>query len=168
MKKPEGFDVSGYFPGVIGKVTELHGVYYHRNWGFDRSFEIQVGRELADFMEHFREERDGFWAARFGDTFAGCIALDARLAKSEGARIRWFIVDPRCQGRGLGSFLLRQAIAWCSLQKEIRKIFLWTFSGLDTARRLYERKGFRLAEEKNLRHWGAALKEQKFERPVDS
>ena len=40
----------GYYPGVVGRIIELHAVYYYENWGFDISFETQVGRELSEFM----------------------------------------------------------------------------------------------------------------------
>jgi hypothetical protein len=45
--------MGGYFPGAVGKITELHAVYYHENWGFDISFETQVGRELSEFLRDF-------------------------------------------------------------------------------------------------------------------
>ncbi len=165
MELPEGFTISGYYPGVIGKVTELHAVYYHLQWGFDVSFEIQVAREAADFLENFDAKRDGFWAARAGDAFAGCIALDGRLRETLGARIRWFIVSPEYQGKGLGRFLLRKAVEFCTIEKGIRKIFLFTFRGLDSARRLYEGEGFRLVEEQEIHQWGAKIFDQEFERP---
>ena len=40
---------------------------------------------------------------------------------------------------------------------------LWTFAGLDAARRLYERAGFRLAEERRGTQWGIEVTEQRFE-----
>ena len=56
--------IHGYYPGVVGKITEIHAVYYHEHWGFDVSFETQVGRELSIFVSEFDKERDGgsqFW-----------------------------------------------------------------------------------------------------------
>ena len=38
----------GYYPGVVGKITEIHAVFYNENWGFDVSFETQVGSELSE------------------------------------------------------------------------------------------------------------------------
>ena len=55
--------VHGYYPGVVGKITEIHAVYYNEHWGFDVSFETQVGRELSEFISNFDEDRDGFWSA---------------------------------------------------------------------------------------------------------
>ena len=61
--------LQGYFPGAIGLITEAHAVYYHEYWGFDISFETQVGRELSEFMTAFQEGRDGFWVATAGGRF---------------------------------------------------------------------------------------------------
>ena len=42
--------VRGHIPGAIGRVAELHGTYYHREWGFGLSFEAKVATELAQFF----------------------------------------------------------------------------------------------------------------------
>ena len=155
-------DWTGYYSGIIGKLTELHAVYYHKNWNFDISFEAQVGRELSAFFSNFREKRDGFWAVHAEGTFAGAIAIDGQLADTEGARLRWFIVEPERQGLGIGKLLVKKAITFCRKTGH-RKIFLWTFQGLDAARRLYESEGFKLVEEHPLDQWGRKINEQKFE-----
>jgi GNAT superfamily N-acetyltransferase len=162
QSRTEDIQLTGYYPGVIGKITELHAVYYHENWGFDVSFETQVGRELSDFIRDFRREKDGFWAAVMNGVFAGAVAIDGLQTGSEGARLRWFIVDPEFHGRGFGSLLINKAIGFCR-EAGHRKVFLWTFKGLNRARLLYERVGFRLAEEHAVWQWGGDLVEQKFE-----
>ena len=43
----------GYYPGVVRKIIESHAVYYFENWGFDVTFETQVGRELSEFVFKF-------------------------------------------------------------------------------------------------------------------
>ena len=152
----------GYYPGVVGKITELHAVYYHENWGFDVSFETQVGRELSIFVSEFDEKRDGLWVATIDGRFAGAVAIDGQHAVTEGARLRWFIVDPDFQEAGLGNRLLSRAVQFCK-DKDFPKIFLWTFEGLNAARRLYERHGFSLCETHEINQWGQRIKEQKFE-----
>jgi len=52
-------ELSGYIPGVVGKITEAHGTYYYEHWGFDVTFETQVGRELSEFLIDFHDRRDG-------------------------------------------------------------------------------------------------------------
>ncbi|MEW6671115.1 MAG: GNAT family N-acetyltransferase [Thermodesulfobacteriota bacterium] len=153
---------SGYYPGVIGKLTELHAVYYNRNWNFDISFESQVARELSAFFTNFREKRDGFWAVRTDGAFTGAVAIDGQLADTLGARLRWFIVEPERQGFGIGKLLVEKAVAFCRKSGH-RNIFLWTFQGLDAARKLYESSGFKLVEEHPVDQWGRKINEQKFE-----
>jgi GNAT superfamily N-acetyltransferase len=164
MSHPQLNDVkfTGYFPGAIGKITELHATYYHDNWGLDVSFETQVGRELSEFISEFQENRDGFWVAKVAGDFAGSVAIDGRQASKQGARLRWLIVDPRFQGRGIGRNLLKEALEFCK-KAGYKKVYLWTFKGLDAARFLYDRSGFQLREEDNVGQWGKNLTEQKFD-----
>lgn len=154
--------IEGYFPGAIGMITGLHGSYYHKHWGFDKSFEIQVARELSDFIESFDQTRDGIWIALQDRGLAGSVAVDGTRWCAEGARLRWFIVDPLFQRLGLGGLLLEKAVAFCRANGT-KRIFLWTFKGLDSARRLYERAGFRLTEEHTADQWGGRIREQRFD-----
>lgn len=162
----EALKIVGYYPGVIGKIIETHATYYNENWGFDATFETQVGEELSQFISAFKPSRDGFWAALKDNVFAGAIALDGRDVGTEGARIRWFIVPQLFQGLGIGSLLLKKAVAFCADKKEIENIFLWTFEGLDQARLLYEREGFRLSEQHDVDQWGGVIREQKFNKSM--
>ena len=151
----------GYRPGDLGRVIWLHGDYYHRHWGFDLSFEAQEARELAEFLTRLDPARDLFLAGRLGGELAGAIAVDGG-ADGQGVRLRWFIVDERHQGQGLGRGLIRRALDFCRRAGH-RWVFLWTFEGLDAARRLYEEAGFTLAEERLVRQWGGEVSEQRFD-----
>lgn len=154
--------IHGYYPGVVGKITEIHAIYYHEHWGFDVSFETQVGRELSIFTSEFDEDRDGFWVATANGKFAGSVVIDGHSADTEGARLRWFIVDPEFQNTGLGQELISHAVEFCK-KKKYPKVILWTFEGLDAARRLYERQNFRLGQTHDADQWGQHIKVQKFE-----
>ena len=146
----------------MGKITEIHATYYYEHWGFDVSFETQVGRELSEFIKDFEENRDGFWVARINGEFAGAIAIDGSKPDEKGARLRWFIVPRNFQGRGIGGRLIKCAVDFCK-ETGFRKVYLWTFEGLDEARSLYEREGFQLSEEHAVYQWGQNIREQKFE-----
>ncbi|MGA7878211.1 MAG: GNAT family N-acetyltransferase [Desulfoferrobacter sp.] len=153
--------ICGYYPGVIGKITELHAVYYNEYWGFDVSFETQVGRELSEFMNSFQPARDGLWVATVAGKFAGSIVIDGRQAQTDGARLRWFIVHPNFQNAGIGKALISRAIEFCK-NVGYARAYLWTFQGLDAARKLYEGCGFELREEHQVIQWGQSIKEQMF------
>ena len=153
---------SGYFPGALGRILEAHGSYYHEAWGLDVSFEVQEGLELARFIDRFVDGRDLIRIARVGADFAGAIAVDGSRGDLDGARLRWFIVPTRFQGRGIGKALIREAMAFCRSAGHC-SVHLWTFEGLDAARSLYQRAGFRLVEQRTVRQWGRErINEQKF------
>jgi GNAT superfamily N-acetyltransferase len=154
--------LSGYIPGAIGRIAELHGTYYHEHWGFDLFFESKVAIELSEFLRRFNEVRDGFWVASVEEKIIGSIAIDGVHRDSKGAHLRWFIVAPESQGHGIGKKLLEEAVEFCRKTK-FNKVYLWTFSGLDPARHLYEKFGFRLCEEQEGKQWGRAVTEQRFE-----
>jgi GNAT superfamily N-acetyltransferase len=152
----------GYFPGVVGRVTEMHAAYYHRDWGFDASFEIQVATELCAFVASLDPHRDGLWSAVCDSRAVGSIAIDGREARTSGARLRWFLVLPEFQGSGIGTQLIQTAVGFCR-QRGYPRIFLWTFQGLAAARKLYEKSGFILSETHDVAQWGQRIREQKFE-----
>ncbi len=154
--------LSGYIPGAIGRIAELHGIYYHEHWGFDLFFESKVAMELSEFLRRFNEAHDGFWVASVEEKLVGSIAIDGFHRNSKGGHLRWFIVAPENQWQGIGKMLLEKAVEFCRKMK-FNKVYLWTFSGLDPARHLYEKFGFRLCEEHEGKQWGRTVTEQKFE-----
>jgi GNAT superfamily N-acetyltransferase len=155
--------ITGYRPGAIGKITELHATYYHEQWGFGLFFERKVAADMAEFLGQFDEIRDGFWIAWRQNEIVGCIAIDGRQATHEGAHLRWFIVAPRWHGEGIGEALLEKAVDFCK-DRAFSRVSLWTFSGLDAARHLYEKQGFVLRKEVESDQWGTTVTAQQFER----
>lgn len=152
----------GYVPGSIGRVAELHGSYYHGHWGFGLFFEAKVATELSAFLGRYDDARDGFWTALADGRVEGAIAIDGVHAEQEGAHLRWFIVSDALRGKGVGNRLIGEAIGFCR-EKGYKKIYLWTFEGLDSARHLYEKAGFKVAEQRRGRQWGKDVNEQRFE-----
>ena len=154
--------IGGYVPGAIGRITELHGTYYEKYWGFGLFFESKVATEMCDFLHRFDIEQDGFWVALINGKIVGGIAIDGVHADGKGAHLRWFIVDPDHHGTGIGSMLISRAVTFCK-EKKYEQIYLWTFAGLDAARHLYETHGFRISRELKGDQWGVTVTEQMFE-----
>ncbi len=154
-------EFSGYVPGAIGRVVEMHGAYYSRHWGFGRFFEAKVASGLSEFLNRFDDARDGFWTILRNGGVEGSIAIDGVKAESDGAHLRWFILTPALAGRGLGNKLLERALSFCA-KRRYPRVYLWTFEGLHAARRLYEKHGFTLVEEFKGDQWGVTVNEQKF------
>lgn len=154
--------LSGYIPGAIGRITELHATYYHRNWNFGLFFESKVAGGLCEFLNRLDPEQDLFRVALHEDRIIGSIAIDGSKADSIGAHLRWFIVSPEYQGTGIGSRLIRAALDFCRTCG-FRRVYLSTFAGLNSARHLYEKNGFVLCKEIEGSQWGLPVTEQEFE-----
>jgi GNAT superfamily N-acetyltransferase len=152
----------GISPGAIGRIAELHATCYNPLAGFGVFFEAKVAREVAGFCERYVDTRDGLWLAILNDRVEGSIAIDGSQAESDGAHLRWFIASEQIRGAGIGSSLLSSAIAFSQAHRYPR-VFLWTFEGLDAARHLYEKAGFRLIHQQPGSQWGTVVNEQCFE-----
>lgn len=154
--------VKGYIPGAIGRIAELHAAYYHRHAGFGLYFESKVARELSEFLHRYDERRDAIWLARSGGRLEGSIVIDGIDAATEGAHLRWFIVSDEVRGSGSGNRLIAAALDFCR-ERGIGSVYLWTFEGLNAARHLYEKNGFRRTRQKRGTEWGTEVTEQRFE-----
>jgi len=146
-------------PGDAGYVAYMHGKYYNEHHGFIGKSEYYFIKHLADFVNN--PEGSRLWIAESADGIAGCIAIVRVDDKT--AQLRWFLVEPKYQGMGIGSTLIETALDFCR-DNGFECVFLWTFKGLDAARRLYDKAGFELTEEKPNSEWSSTeIIEQKME-----
>ena len=152
---------SGYLPGAIGKIAQLHASFYSEHSGFGVEFEAKVASELAAFCTRMDPARDGLWLAMESDEILGSIVVDGADADDKGAHLRWFIVSDALRGSGAGKQLLSAAMDFCS-NRQYRSVYLWTFDQLHAARHLYEKYGFRLSKEQLGNQWGKEVNEQLF------
>jgi N-acetylglutamate synthase-like GNAT family acetyltransferase len=145
-------------PGDLGEVVRLHGLLYHREQGFDTTFEPYVAEPLARAVLH-PSERQRFWLVEKDGKMRGCIAVVED--SPEAAMLRWFLLHPEVRGLGLGRRLLGEAVAFCR-EAGYREVYLWTVDDLALARKLYLEQGFGLVEEKRHVLWGRTVNEQKY------
>jgi N-acetylglutamate synthase-like GNAT family acetyltransferase len=155
-------EITGYSIGALGRLVELHAVAYHQRCGYDFSFEVFVARELADFITNFDPACDGIWLYKKAGAIIGCVAIDGHTSTTDGARLRFLIVHPAHQGRGVGKALMENAMAFCK-DRSIKQVFLWTCSTLYEARQLYEKFDFSLVEERSSKDWGVNSIHQRFQ-----
>jgi ribosomal protein S18 acetylase RimI-like enzyme len=153
----------GYTPGICGHIVGLHGAYYARHHGFGAPFEARVAAGLADLLPRLSRPGNLLLHATRAGQFCGSIAIDSEDQTDGAAHLRYFIVADGHRGHGIGRQLLQQALAFCDA-REAPCTRLWTFRGLDAARRLYEQAGFRLVSERPGTQWGTEVFEQVFER----
>ncbi len=134
--------VRGFQPGYFGNIARMHGEYYADVWGSGVAFEMLMAQEIIEWWERFDAERDLLLTAHVDGMLAGSIAIDGSQKERSGwARLRWFLLDPRFQGHGIGRSLLQQALAFAE-KPVFAGTYLWTVEGLPQSLRLYEQNGF--------------------------
>jgi len=158
----ETLNESAYAPGALSQIVGLHMRYYAPAWGFGLPFETKLAVEIGGFLQRYDPERDLFLCVWRGDCLMGSITLDGGDIENGLSHLRWFIVSDAARGTGLGGKLIAQAVHFAR-EKNHDGIFLTTFSGLDAARHLYEKAGFKLVNESDIDQWGGGVREQRFE-----
>jgi GNAT superfamily N-acetyltransferase len=154
----------GPLPGLAEEIVRLHKVYYSREWGLGTAFETIVAAGLADFMPRCDEGNSRIFHASRDGRLLGSLTLDAgeRRTSANSCHLRWFILADEAQGQGIGTALMRKAMAFID-ERRIVHCWLTTFAGLAAARKLYENFGFRLSESTTASTWGRELEEQRFD-----
>ena len=153
----------GYVPTLLGRVTEMHAAYYAENYGFGLVFERKVASELAEFLGRVDRPKNAVFSAELNGWLVGSVAIDGEDLGCGVAHLRWFIVDDRARGFGIGQKLISSAMEFVD-RARFSESHLWTFKGLDAARHLYEQAGFSLSDEKPGEQWGREVLEQMFVR----
>jgi GNAT superfamily N-acetyltransferase len=125
----------------MGRVVQLHGELYAREFGYDTTFEALVADIVAGFVRGFDARCERCWIAEMKGEVVGSVFL-VRQSPAV-AKLRLLIIDPRARGQGLGRRLTRGCIAFAK-KKHYRKLVLWTQSHLGAARAIYERENFKL------------------------
>ena len=159
---PEIRVVTGYVPGFVGRITELHATYYHEHWGFGAFLETKIATEMSEFVARYDPDRDRIWCVLVGNRIEASLTIDGMHAREAGAHLRWFIASDTVRGQGLGNRLIDEGIRFCR-DRDYRRVYLWTFRGLEPARHLYEKVGFRVAETRRAAQWGKQVEEQRYE-----
>ena len=124
----------------MGRVVQMHGEIYAREYGYDATFEALVADIVADYLLRRGARRERCWIARLRGEVVGSAFV---VRKSPGvAKLRLLIVAPRARGGGLGRRLVRACVRFARAAG-YRRLVLWTQSHLDAARAIYESEGFR-------------------------
>lgn len=141
-------------PGDMGRVVQLHGELYAREFGYDTTFEALVAEIAAQFVRGFDSGRERCWIAEQDGEVVGSVFL---VKKSKTvAKLRLLVLDPKARGQGLGRRLTRACIRFAR-EKGYKKVVLWTQSHLKAARAIYEREAFKLQSRRRHFSFGKKL-----------
>lgn len=135
------------------------GEKYYKEFGWGPGFEAKTARLVADILDNDDPERERVFVAESVETsqFLGSIALLKHKEEANAAHLRLFLVEPASRGSGLGARLVDECVLFAR-ERGYAKIVLWTFTVLESARRLYKRAGFQLiSSTEEEEHWGTKL-----------
>jgi len=130
--------------GDLGWAFGAQAALYAREFGYLPVFETYVAQGLAPFLERFDATRDRLWVADLHGERVGAIAIQHDPERRGWAKLRWYFVEPKARGHGLGRRLLATALRFAR-KAGYKGVYLWTVDDLADARTQYERAGFTLA-----------------------
>lgn len=149
-------------PGDIGWLIAMHGEWYAENTGFGLAFEAKVAEIAGDVAARLEPPRVTILFARDEVGPFASLTADGEDPDDGGrGHIRLVIADPRAQGRGVGRKLLTMGLDNLKAAG-LKGAYLDTFKGLEAARALYLRAGFRLVSEVDGDTWGVTVREQRY------
>ena len=138
----------------MGRVVQLHGALYAKEFGYDWTFEALVAEIVAGFVRDFDAKRERCWIAEVQGKVVGSVFVVKQSRTT--AKLRMLVLDPRARGMGLGQRLTRACIRFARAAG-YRKMVLWTQSHLAAARAIYEAEGFRKVSSQKHRSFGKRL-----------
>jgi GNAT superfamily N-acetyltransferase len=144
----------------MGRVVQLHGELYAREFGYDTTFEALVAEIAAAFVRNFKPGLERCWIAEMNKEVVGSVFLVRQSGTT--AKLRLLVLDPKARGLGLGRRLTRACISGARAAG-YRKLALWTQSHLAAARAIYEGEGFRKVSSTKHRSFGKRLVAEEWE-----
>jgi len=128
-------------------IIDSHYKIYNKEYSYDLSFKKFVSNSVNQYIKKANNSLENIWILDIDGCPKGSISI--KSVSEDVAQLGLFLVDPSLRGTGLGKQLIQTAIDFCK-ERNYKKVVLWTNSELVAARRIYENKGFRLIETRNL------------------
>lgn len=141
-------------PGDIGWIIHRQALLYHREYGWDETFEGLVADIAGDFIRTHDAKFERCWIAEREDEIVGSVFVVRQ--SDETAKLRMLYVEPSARGLGIGQRLVDECIRFARARR-YKTLTLWTNDILASARHIYESKGFKMVSEEKHHSFGADL-----------
>jgi GNAT superfamily N-acetyltransferase len=150
-------------PGDMGWIVHRQAVLYAQEYGWNAEYEALVAEIVAKYVREFDSKSERCWVAEKDGKVVGSVFV-VRLDDAT-AKLRLLYVEPSARGLGIGRRLVDECLSFARLVG-YKKMVLWTNSVLASARKIYEKAGFRLTEEKPHHSFGKDLVGQTWSRDL--
>jgi DNA-binding MarR family transcriptional regulator/GNAT superfamily N-acetyltransferase len=164
VASPGPVELRGPRAGELGWVISRNGALYAAEYGWNVEYEALVAQIVAGFAAHHDPLREAAWIAELDSRPVGSIFC-MRGDDDRTAKLRVLLVEPAARGHGIGAALIQRCLDFAR-RAGYQRITLWTVSLLAPARRLYQRAGFELVAEEDVRLFGACLTGQTWSRDL--
>lgn len=129
----------GFETGDMGRIVTRQSELYAASHGWGRPMEALMLDITSRFLGNFQPGREQCWIAERGGRMIGSVFVCD--SGERGAQLRLLYVEPEARGLGIGEALVETAIGFAR-DAGYDRIWLWTHSVLESARRIYARCGF--------------------------
>ncbi|EED17156.1 GNAT family N-acetyltransferase, putative [Talaromyces stipitatus ATCC 10500] len=126
------FTLRPFRAGDLGYMVHRQGVFYDEQYQWGIRFEGLVARIVGDFVDSYDPSKECCWIAenKSDGAFLGGVMVvkdKESVTNSKIAKLRLLYVEPKSQGMGLGTVLVRQCTRFAR-EAGYTKIGLWTQS----------------------------------------
>ncbi|MEM1357247.1 MAG: GNAT family N-acetyltransferase [Bacteroidota bacterium] len=105
--------------GDLSFLQQSHTEFYYREYQYTVPFEYYVGKAISEFYESYTPERSRIWIVEKAGRRVGSLVLQDR---GTTAQLRFFLLLPEVQGKGIGGQLLQHFLDFCQ-EKEYESAY---------------------------------------------